>query len=357
MQVQSSRLFGAVALAVLACAISMNRAAHANGEAIDGFPNWSERVMLEWVNRARSDPQADLANCPATNGNCFERACYKTASPPRYMIDDLNHSARFHSSHMMSNGYFDHPSHCTLKTNIDNLFPATCNGAASCSCMQGNLTSDTTTWTDPGTRLGYFGQGGSWSEIIAAGYQGPNAMFYGWLYEPTNSSTCGFHGNDDNGHRFIILTNGYGENAGAGYTSGGSYGTYATMDFAGTAPAHPKIPSGAHYPEQAASVDAWANWYDTAGPKSAQINVDGVCSNLSLARGNVTNGAWHATVNNVSTGCHRYVFSFVDSGGQTVVYPSTGSLGIGNGSAQCPDWSSAEVKSCSNAIFASGFEP
>ena len=49
-------------------------AAHAVGEPVGGFPNWEERVLHEWTNRARVDPQADLAACPA--GNCEEKACY-----------------------------------------------------------------------------------------------------------------------------------------------------------------------------------------------------------------------------------------------------------------------------------------
>jgi hypothetical protein len=220
------------------------------------------------------------------------------------------------------------------------------------------LTTDMSTWTDPFVRIGYFGQGGAAGEIIAAGYNGPDATFYGWEYETASTASCGF--TEQNGHRYLILTNGFGENAGGGYvprTNSAAYSSYATMDFAGTAPAHPKIPSGAHYPEQATSVDAWVNWYDTAGPKTHQINVDGVCSDLSLTRGTVNNGAWHATIGNVGTGCHRYFFSFTDSNGQSVIYPSTGSLAIGNGGAQCPDWSSTAPIPCSDVIFANGFQP
>src|SRR5450759_5248795 len=52
-----------------------------SGEPVNGFPNWQERVMHEWVNRARVDPQADLAGCPA--GNCLENInnCYAPQSP------------------------------------------------------------------------------------------------------------------------------------------------------------------------------------------------------------------------------------------------------------------------------------
>ena len=81
----------------------------------------------------------------------------------------------------------------------------------------------------------------------------------------------------------------------------------------GSAPT--KIPSGAHYPQQAATVAAWANWYDTAGPSPAAVNVDGTCTAMTLQRGTQTNGAWSATVTGVGSGCHRYYFSFRRCGG------------------------------------------
>jgi uncharacterized protein YkwD len=351
------RRFGSICVAL--CCLALAGRAHAYGEAIAGFPNWSERVLLEWVNRARSAPQTDLAAC--SGSTCAEKACYTTASPPRYLDDNLEHSARFHSSHMSINSYFDHPSHCTLFSTIDSKYPASCGGNATCSCTQGALTATTSLWTDPFVRMGYFGaNGGSsgQSEIIAAGYSGPDASFYGWLYEPTSSSACGFHSNDDNGHRYIILYNGYGELAGGGYVLGGAYGTYATMDFSGNAPSHPKIPSGSHYPQQAASVDAWANWYDTAGPSVHKIDVDGTCTDMSLSRGTQPNGAWHLSVGSVASGCHHYVFMFKDSTGKEVVYPTTGALTIGNSSAQCPDFSRAPPAGCAgfDRIFANAYE-
>lgn len=208
--------------------------------------------------------------------------------------------------------------------------------------------------------MGYFGADtSSASEIIAAGYVGPDASFYAWEFEPTSNSACGFHSNGDNGHRYVILFNGYGQLAGGGYTVGGAYGTYATMDFSGTASTKPKIPSGSHNPQQAASVDAWVNWYDTAAPSVNKINVDGVCTDMALTRGTSTNGAWHLTVNNVGSGCHRYVFAFKDSAGKEVIYPTTGALTIGNGGAQCPDFSNSPPPGCAgfDRIFANGFEP
>jgi uncharacterized protein YkwD len=348
-----------ICIAALAALAGLTaRQGRAEGEAVNGYPNWSERVLFEWMNRARSDPQADLANCPS--GDCLEKACYSTPSPPRYLDQDLDHSSRFHADHLMINNYFDHPSHCTLVNDISTIYPATCGAAASCSCTQGALTSNSNLWTDPFTRMSMFGaQVGDAGEIIAAGYDGPNDSFYGWLYETASTSSCGF--TEANGHRYLILTNGDGPSAGAGYvTNPGTYpdyGSYAVMDFAGTANDTTRIPSGAHYPQQSASVDAWVNWNDAAGPVEHRINVDGMCTQMSLERGSQTNGAWHLSVTGVGSGCHRYVFAFTDSLGNDVIYPTTGSLGIGDGSASCPDWSATQLPACPDLIFADGFEP
>jgi hypothetical protein len=58
---------------------------------------------------------------------------------------------------------------------------------------------------------------------------------------------------------------------------------------------------------------------------------------MTRKRGTTTNGAYSVTINNVSTACHTYYFSFVDSSLNVVRYPTTGVLGFGAG---CPDFSS-----------------
>jgi hypothetical protein len=347
-------------MSLLICFLSNVGKAFANGEAVNGYPNWSERVLLEWINRARSDPATDLASCPG--GSCLENSggCY-TPQPPRIWSANVAHSARYHSDEMRLDGFFDHWSECTLASNIETMYlsqPQQCSGTASCACVGGARSAGFAHGTDPFVRMGMFGgNASSAGEIIAEDGAGPNATFYLWLYEQAFTSQCADVSNPNspyqtNGHRWLILTSQYGApSAGPGVS-----GSFSTVDFdneTGTA----KIPSGSHYPQQAASVDAWVNWHDTAGPSLHQINVDGVCSNLSLSRGSMTNGAWHTTISGVGTGCHRYFFYFQDSGGQTVQYPSTGSLAIGNGGAQCPDWSSTAPASCVNEIFADGFDP
>ena len=142
-------------------------AARAEGEAVNGYPNWSERVLLEWINRARVDPQVDLANCPS--GNCAEKACF-TPQPPRVWNAHIAHSARFHSDEMLHSNYFDHYSECTLVSTVASSYlatPQTCNGAASCACTTHAITGVSMTGTDPFARMAMFGASSTGGEIIA----------------------------------------------------------------------------------------------------------------------------------------------------------------------------------------------
>lgn len=292
---------------------------HANGEAVNGFPNWSERVLHEWSNRARCDPQVEMTACGTA---CPDSACYTPIAPLAWS-QALNRAARFHSDEMAAQGYFAHDSACAVVSNIDSLYPGSCMGAASCACTTGAATA----WY---ARVALFGANPV-GEIIASGGD-PDGAFYQWLFESYNKTTCAYdQGPPTNGHRWNILKSGpsvgFGQGGGA---SVGDFGSGTGMD---------KIPSGSHYPRQGASVQAWANWYDTAGPMSALINVDGTCSAMSLQRGAVTNGAYRATLTTVASGCHRYFFLFKDFSGTIVTYPTTGSLGIGP-AGSCADWDS-----------------
>lgn len=297
------------------------------GEPVNGFPNWPERVIHEWMNRARVDPQLEMNACGAA---CVERDCYAPL-PPLSWNESLNRAARFHSDSMVRQGYFAHTSSCTLVSNIGSLYPASCDGSASCACV-GGVKACSPSCTQFWQRVGLFG-GSAGGEIIASPSD-PNQAFYLWLFERGDTENCEFTG--ANGHRWLILRS-------TGAVGVGVAG-YSTGDFgAGSAPA--KIPSGSHYPQQAAAVEAWANWSDTAGPSAAGVNVDGACTPMTLRRGTQTNGAWAATLTGVGTGCHRYYFSFRDAAGATVTYPTTGSLAIGSG-ATCPDWSSMRPAAC-----------
>jgi hypothetical protein len=195
------------------------------------------------------------------------------------------------------------------------------------------------------TLFGFSGSG----EIIAAGYSDADSAFYGWLWEDANQSACAYYQNtnppyDTNGHRWLILKSASAVGTGYDSVSGSPYTRYYTGDFGGANAPIPKIPSGAHYPQQAASVTFWANWYDGAAPQSASVNVDGVCAPMSLGRGSAANGAYTASRSGVGSGCHRYYFDFTDSNGVEVTYPTTGSYGIGT--SGCADWDLARPNLC-----------
>lgn len=269
------------------------------------------------MNRARSDPAPEMQQCGAS---CGDAACYSPIAPLDY-LEALNHAARFHADEMAKQSYFAHDSACGIVSNINTLYPATCDGSATCACNGGTQTCPCTSWS---SRIQLFGASPS-GEIIAGGSD-PNSAFYLWLFEnfPTQLSgaSCAYvQGPPTNGHRWNILK------------SNGSVGvgvsTNAVGDFSGASGSTSKIASGSHYPRQGASVDVWASWHDSAAPKAASVNVDGNCVALTKKRGSDTNGAWSATLTNVSSGCHRYFFAFTDSAGALVTYPTTGSLGIG----------------------------
>jgi hypothetical protein len=307
---------GITAMGVAGLSLAAGQAS-ANGEAVDGFPYWAERVLHEWTNRARAEPSVELVAC---GGNCPEAACYTPTAQVLWNVK-LYRAARFHSDEMAAQTYSGHDSKCAVVTNINALYPGTCTGAASCACTTGPPTA----WN---ARVGLFGNTTN-GEIIASGGD-PNGAFYQWLFETFNKTACAYdQGPPTNGHRWHLLKTGpsVGFGKGAGQ-SVGDFGVGGTMD---------KIPSGSHYPRQSASVEAWANWYDAAGPMSALVNVDGTCSAMSLQRGSLTNGAYRATLTTVASGCHRYFFLFKDSTGTIVTYPTTGSLGIGP-AGSCADW-------------------
>ena len=333
-------------LAIGLCVAGISAPAAAEGESVGTFPTWEERWIHQLINRARCDPQIELAGC----GVCAEAACYEPAKPLTWAVE-LNRAARFHSANLTDSGCgMMHDSPCSLIADIDLLYPDSCDGSVSCACVSG--TASCAGGTDTWARIAMFDTIG-FGENIAGSSSDPTTPFYLWLLEPTGNSACGFHPNADNGHRYNILA----DLAHVDSVGTGQSGSYVISDF-GDGPDPGKIPSGSHYPRQAATVEVWANWYDTAGPAAAAVNVGGVCNTMSLERGTATNGAWMAEVSGVGSGCHRYYFEFLDSVGTSATYPTTGSLAIGAG-AGCPDWDASRPSSCLMApsqIFADGFE-
>lgn len=295
-----------------------------------GFPNWEERVMHQWINRARVEPAEELEAC-GSNCSVAEMlpTCY-TPVPPLMPGHELSVAARFHADSMARQNFFAHNTPCTLRTDLAEVYPASCDGSAACSCSGSGSTS-------PSGRLSRFGAYFS-GEIIAAGYSDAVSAFYGWLHEPVSSSApcaySSYSGGDTNGHRWLILkANG---SLGSGVVSGGTWGKYYVTDFGGGG-THSRIPSGVHYPRQAPTVELWANWYDNTAPSQARVVVGSQSYPMLLERGSATNGAWATQVSGVGTGCHRYYFEFTASNGQLVRHPESGTFGIGP-LATCAEW-------------------
>ena len=122
------------------------------------------------MNRARVDPQVEMAAC---GSRCPEAACYGP-QPPLGWAEALNHAARFHSAHLAKEVYLAHNSSCTVVSNINQLFPGSCDGSSSCACVGGvNACNPTcTTWSQ---RIALFGASGG-AEVIAS-LGDPNGAF------------------------------------------------------------------------------------------------------------------------------------------------------------------------------------
>ena len=149
----------------------------AEGEATNGFPNWGERVLFEWSNRARSNPQVEMTACGA---NCGDAACYSPVAPSRWN-ENLAHSARFHADNQTQMNFLSATSQCTLVPTIASLYPDSCDGSAGCSCVGGTAgCSGACTAFD--VRIALFG-GSAQGENNAGAGGDPNTVFYLWLFE------------------------------------------------------------------------------------------------------------------------------------------------------------------------------
>jgi hypothetical protein len=312
-------------------AARVGKSSAAVGEPQDGFPNWDERVIHLWTNRARCDPQADLADC----SQCVEKACY-TPQPPLKWSYELARAARFHSANQTSCSKMSHDSSCTLVSDIGDIYaPGGCDGSASCACVGGGPPCGcdapnpcTSTWA----RIGMFGASGSGENVAGGGLGNPTGRFYAWLHENyDHPDNCAFdYGPPTNGHRWNILTNN-GPALGTGCA-----GSYCTQDFGGPAAPSSKLYVGVHHPQTGVVFDFRAHWYDPTGgaPQQAMVNVNGSCEVMTLERGVEPDNATYLLQGQSVSGCAHYYFMFKDSGGAWVTYPESGSFGI-----NCPeDW-------------------
>jgi MYXO-CTERM domain-containing protein len=319
----------------------------------DGFPNWMERTDLVLSNRARADPATELAPCKAS-GACPDYACYPPA-PPLVWAYTLNLSSRFHVTNLVgADSMLQHPSPCALVSNIASLYPASCtNAAPSCACTGGasvctcNSCSCSTTSsscvTQPFDRIELWTPTAcntACGEDVSAGYSDPQATSEGWLQEPCDSwngscaapsaSTCS--SSTENGHRWNILSSGYTQ-LGSGALDASNSACYpqewAAQDFSGETVAIPKLVAGTHFPQVGTSEQFWANWYDSAAPSSAMLNVAGTCTAMTVDRGSGGN-ATYTWQGSIPSGCSSYVFTFTDSTGNVFNVPSAGAYQAGS---------------------------
>lgn len=259
------------------------------GEPTDGYPSYTERVVLYLTNRARTEPDAFNPDEP-----------YDPSAPLVFDLE-LAKAARFHASHIVDANCFceDHSSCCELERDGDG---ATCTTAVSgCGAMSA------------GERVGLWSPSYS-GENMAQGYMTPQAAVEGWIFS--------------SGH-WQNMNNPSHTELGAG-----NFQTAWVQDF-GSGGATEVIGDGIHF-SQGQGTTFGTTYYQrgTGGPQTALVIVDGECHDLDVAYGTPEHGAFETTVT-LDPGCHRYYFHFTDGAGEDHTYPDFGSLGVGVGE-DCP---------------------
>lgn len=245
--------------------------------SFDSAPSADERYLLVLLNSARQDPAA------------FGYAALRPVAPLAYN-PLLNFAAHAHSQAILNADFaFGH-----------------CDPVGRCP-----------------TALAYaVGYDGGVAENIIQGQTGPQ-----WA----ESSNRAFLSSAP--HRENMLAADFNE-AGIGHTydpakgSGYWHGQY-TEDFSGRPGVRiPALPSGAvaPYVGNTGTVFTYTvNFYSAEGytPARAQVVIDGVAYDLSLALGSASNGAYRLATR-LAEGVHSYYFSFAYGAGQTARLPESG---------------------------------
>lgn len=306
------------------------------------LPSWEERIFHLLINRARSDPSKQHAECsPGAYRACpwpeySGGTCY-APTPPLVWDYQASRAARFHATFLSKAPCgLGHDTCCSLRTDVDQTG---CDGDPACACVGGVASCPAcNTCNNPtgfSTRLGRFGVSGQ-GEIAHQYYSDPIAMFHGFIDEQLGTiSGCGY--SSGNGHRWLILKSN-GPKVGVGHfrLSGGCSSPYWVGDFAGGAITVPRLVSSAHYPKSgstATDFTFWVSYYHPGGsmPSKAELVVAGACRPMSLEFGTAENGTFRFD-GTLPSGCHPYYFQFVDSTGVRHTYPTTGSLTVSVGS-------------------------
>lgn len=312
---------------------SVARTIEAVGEPVNGFPNADERLMIMAINRGRSDPST-------------VKGPMSTVYPPRPPVVwsyDLSRSSRFHATNLFdADVTLMHSSPCTLNTDVGT---SGCDGSVACACaspvptmcaMCASQMAENSCGTAPFTRIGYFTSIAN-GEVAAAGYSDTFATVNGWLDEQAGSD----------GHRTNLLDQGITSNTmGAGHVAGKG-ACYSSFDVSDSGMQKgltiPQMPSGSVQPVTGSASTMftfYATWADASGgaPQALDVVVDGTCIPLTLELGTPTLNSTWSVAKTLSAGCHNYYYVATDSKGNTVLYPTTGSLDVtvtGSGGAAC----------------------
>jgi hypothetical protein len=335
------------------------RTTEAVGEPMNGFPTADERLMIMAINRGRSDPSTIKG----------PMSTVYPARPPVAWSYDLSRSSRFHATNLFdADVTLMHTSPCTLNTDVGT---SGCDGSIACACAMPVPTmcascamqdAENSCGTAPFTRIGYFTSIAN-GEVAAAGYSDTFASVNGWLDEPAGSD----------GHRTNLLDQGITSNTmGAGHIAGKG-ACYSSFDISDSGMQKgltiPQMPTASIQPVTGSATTMftfYATWADATGgaPQGLDVVVDGTCSPLTLELGMPTLNSTWSVGKTLSAGCHNYYYVATDSKGNTVLYPTTGSLNVsvtGNDATACsadydatPTTVTCPVSDAGTAIAADG---
>jgi len=263
-------------------------AAAANGDPVNGHPNYRERAILALINACRQGP-AEFRDTYLPGKRILGAGTYPPV-PPLRDAPSLDHSARAHSADMERTPCFQHDS---------------CDG--------------TSVWD----RIRRYEPGAlALAENIASGYRTPLEVVVGWIDDGGARD-----GSDGDGHRKNLMAAVY-RRVGTGSAGEGAGNTYDTQDFASGAPrvAAP-LASGSHLVGDDGAITFLASYEspDGAPPAQATLEIEGRAVPMRLAFGTGRSGTWRVVL--PPTGeCRRYRFRFRDAGGRTWDYPEGGQL-------------------------------
>lgn len=276
----------------------MSAKASAAGESVNGFPNWVERVLLERTNRARCDPQYEMARCPTNN--CGEKASYSPTAP-------LVHNERLNRAPPLGRavpaallfarlavhdrlehrrdlpGYVRRRRDVRVRRRHEDLRPRVHDVRRTRVALR-----------DLARRRDHRGRDEPRHGVLLVALRG------------LRRDAVPVRARASDERPPLAAAQGHG----AGRFR--SWSPPVRRRLLGRRH-DPEDPVGRALPAAVGSVQVWASWYDAAGaPSEALVDVDGTGTPMTLQRGSATNGA-------------------------VVAYPSTGSLGIGP-SGSCAGW-------------------